>query len=254
MNTLNTPAFFTFHNDLKDFLTQSNRAAPGPAPMDRRASLKDAIESFGPPHTEIGRITFNGRDADFTTILTPGARIEVFPIETPHDPRRSSLLRPALQCGGDLRFVCDANVGKLASLLRLLGLDTAYDFHMDDPELAELAVREQRILLTKDRQLLKRSNVIHGRLVRDETPERQLLETLGFYGLRGPFAPFSRCLRCNTPLHPISKDKILHRLEPLTKKYFHVFHHCADCDKIFWAGSHHERLLERLDKLGLDRD
>lgn len=200
------------------------------------------IEALGPPHTEIGRIDGPDGEWGFERLLAPGDEVRIRPPEIPLDPTKPSRLRPNPL--PELRFAVDANIGRLAPLLRLLGLDTAYDRSLDDPELAELAASQGRVLLTRDTRLLKRSLVEHGRLIRAQQPREQLREVLRVYGLTPPFQLFSRCLRCNTPLEPVSKEVVLHRLEPLTRRYYDDFSRCPACDKVYWAGSHHERMLD----------
>ncbi|NJK90017.1 MAG: hypothetical protein HC923_11925, partial [Myxococcales bacterium] len=71
----------------------------------------------------------------------------------------------------NLRFVCDVHLGRLAAYLRMLGLDTRYSNDQDDPELAEIARAEGRVLLTRDVGLLKRSTVVYGAFVRATDPD-----------------------------------------------------------------------------------
>ncbi len=248
-----TAAILCFHGPLKDLLHPRFRTEGRVVyPANRRASVKDVIEALGAPHTEIGRIIAGGidggTDQDFETLLQAGETLDILPVEPPMDVCRATLLRP--EPLPDIRFVVDVNAGKLATRLRMLGFDTAYANDMEDAAVAELAAGEKRIALSKDRALLKRKAITHGRLIRNEDPELQLAETLHFFGLHPPFAPFSRCLRCNTPLQPVDKQAVLHRLLPLTKKYFNEFHICPDCGRIYWPGSHHDQMLARLDKLG----
>ena len=222
--------------------------------MTRRASIKDVIEALGPPHTEIGSLRVDGAEVDFGHLLLPGpgggpTEVDVFPVTPPLDVTRPSLLRPTPLPRP--AFVVDVNVGRLARWLRLLGLDAAYHPSWDDACLAALAASSGRAVLTGDTLLLKRSAVTHGRLVRATHPEDQLLEVLGFFGLRGPFALFSRCLDCNGELRPVPKNEILHRLEPLTRRHYHRFRICPDCGRVYWRGSHHGRMMRDLERLGL---
>lgn len=217
--------------------------------LQRRASIKDILESLGVPHTEIGAIQVEDRALDFGFIPEPGLEVLVTGIEAPFEVTIPSLLRP--EPLPSVRFVVDVNVGRLAALLRLTGFDAAYENGLRDSEIAELARRDQRIVLTKDRALLKRSIIDYGRLVRATHPEDQLLETLQFFGLTGPFDFFSRCLLCNRKLQPIEKADILPRLEPKTKKYFTTFKTCPDCDRIYWRGSHCDAMAAKLEKAGL---
>jgi len=233
---------------------RGNRKADGPVlavecVIDRRASIKDVIESLGPPHTEIGSIEVDGRETDFGHLLLPGQEADVFPVVPPLDVTRATRLRPAPLPRP--AFVVDVNVGRLARWLRMLGLDAAYDPTWSGADIAALAAASGRAVLTGDTLLLKRNAVTHGRLVRAAHPEDQLLEVLAFFGLRGPFALFTRCLDCNGLLRPVPKNEILHRLEPLTRRYYFEFSICRSCRRVYWRGSHHERMLLALERLGL---
>ncbi len=119
---------------------------------------------------------------------------------------------------------------------------------LDDAVIAETAVRQGRILLSRDRNLLKRKIIVHGHLVRDLLPERQLAEVLSLYGLQGKVRPFTRCMKCNTPLASVKKEAIFDRLQPLTKKYYDIFFHCKGCDTIYWPGTHKSGMERTLAK------
>ncbi len=188
------------------------------------------------PHTEIGALLVNNRKTDFSYKVLHQDVIHVLPLPIPTDPCRPSLLRPhPLQA---LSFLTDVNVAKLCSLLRMAGFDCICPKHLDDAGIATAAVQEGRILLTRDREMLKRKIIIHGHMIRAHLPVEQLKEILELYGLQDKTHPFSRCIECNTLLSSIAKEKILHRLEPLTKQYYQKFFHCPGCDKIYWSGSH----------------
>jgi hypothetical protein len=128
----------------------------------------------------------------------------------------------------------------------MAGFDTCYLKSVPDSELAEVARQEGRILLSKDKDLLKRKMITFGRLVREVTPEKQLCEIIELYGLKQMLQPFSRCLRCNNVLQPVEKQKILDRLEPLTIKYYNSFYMCGRCRNIYWPGSHREKMVTTL--------
>ena len=237
--------------ELEELATPAGRRLARAYPLDRRASIKDVIEALGVPHTEIYALRVDGRAVDFGHVLDPDAPVSIVqaePARPPLDVTRPGILRPALD---NVRFAADVNVGRLAKLLLTLGIDTAWRNNWDDADLAAFAASEQRILLTTDRGLLKRAEVQWGRLVRADEPETQLAEVLTLFGLRGPFTPFSRCLECNRPLTPVDKAQVLHLLRPKTRKYFDTFSRCSSCGRIYWPGSHYERLSERLARLGL---
>lgn len=217
--------------------------------IHRKASVKDVIESLGIPHPEIGRLTIHGTDIGFDYIVQHDDHIEIFPLVPLVDVLTPTLLRPSPLA--DIRFVVDVNVGKLASLLRMAGFDTAYHNNLRDTEIAQIAVNEKRIVLTRDTLLLKRKIVEYGHLIRETDPQKQLGEVINLFGLKEKIKPFSRCLRCNGILIPIAKEKIIHNLEPLTKKYYNTFHRCTGCKQIYWPGSHKDKMQECLDAIDI---
>ncbi len=254
---LQPTAVLTFDPELRYFLGASNRLQPDPGAalaidytLNRRASIKDIVEALGVPHAEVGSLQLvdhGSREIGFGRLLQPGDRVRVCAHPRPRDVFTPTLLRP--QPLDAVCFAVDVNAGKLASNLRLLGFDAFYANDVDDGGLADLAAEQGRIVLSKDRALLKRNRIVHGMHIRQEDPEEQLRGVLAAFGLGPPFAAFSRCLRCNIPLEPVAKEKILHRLEPLTKKYYNEFFICPECGRVYWAGSHHEALQERLQAL-----
>ncbi|MEN8143272.1 MAG: Mut7-C RNAse domain-containing protein [Thermodesulfobacteriota bacterium] len=238
------PVKVILHGDLSLFLPRQQRNE-GSLEIDltRRTSIKDFLEALGVPHPEIFRLTANNQPTTFAYIVAGEDRLEVYPFPTPVDLTEENLLRAPLK---QISFAVDANVGKLARLLRMAGFDTFFDQWMDDEPLAEKAQLEERILLTRDRALLKRKTVIHGRLIRSIMPADQLREIILLYNLQGSIKPFSHCLCCNEVLQPVAKKDIVARLEPLTKKYFADFHICPACNRIYWPGSHRDNMHDSL--------
>lgn len=212
--------------------------------LERRASVKDVIESFGIPHTEVGGLRTNGREISFAHVVDNSEKIEIFSLPVPVDVLTPSLLRPQPLSG--ISFAVDDNVGKLASLLRMAGIDTYYSNDISDTELINIACQEGRIILSKDKELLKRKMVVFGHLVRASAPRKQLSEIIQLYRLQEQLRPFSRCLQCNDLLQPVDKLDILDRLEPLTIKYYDSFTTCRQCGNIYWPGSHRQRMMQIL--------
>lgn len=215
--------------------------------LTRRASIKDIIEALAVPHTEVGCLLANGAAIDFSYIPAAGDRIEILPLSPPVDVRVATPLRPHPL--PTISFAVDANVAKLAPLLRMIGMDCWYQNDVEDATIAHIAHQQQRILLTRDHLLLKRKEVVFGHLLRSQDPHQQLRETVDLYGLRPLMDPFSRCMACNGQLREISKNQIRNRLEPLTKKYYDTFHLCSDCGKIYWPGSHRQRMEQKINAL-----
>ncbi len=239
---------FIFHGYLQQLLKKRLRAvSPLVHHFDRRASVKDVIESLGIPHTVIGSLTVNGLETDFDQILLDNDSVEATPLTAPVNPFVPTVLRPAPL--KKIAFVVDVNVGKLALFLRMLGFDTKYGNEMRDSMLAEISRSENRILLSRDRTLLKRKIVMHGYLLREQDPREQLIEVVLLYDLSSKIRPLSRCIPCNGLLVPVSKENIMAQLEPLTRKYYHAFHICESCGKIYWPGSHQEKINGFIDEI-----
>lgn len=235
-------ATFRFYAELNQFLLPEHRQQTIPYVLPVRTAVKHPIESYGVPHTEVELLLVDGEPQSFEYILQRGDRVAIYPAFHRLSPPGAELLRPPLP--RPVRFLLDVHLGQLASYLRLLGFDAAYQNDWDDPQLAEMAAREQRVLLTRDRRLLMRSRVVYGYCLHTRDPEQQLLAVLQRYNLFGLIAAGSRCLRCNGLLAPVPKEEILHRLEPKTRRYYDDFYRCLSCDQIYWRGSHYERMQE----------
>ena len=224
-------AYFDLQPELHFFLPRDKRDVTIAQSFKGRQSLKHLIESLGVPHTEVGQVTVNGQARSLDSLPHNGDRIEIRPAAP------GCLIEP--------RFLLDSHLGRLAAYLRMLGFDCLYRNDYDDAELAELVQCEKRILLSRDRRLLMRKVVQYGYCLRSLEPPEQLAEVVRRFDLADKIAPLHRCLRCNHPLQPVSKETVLDRLEPLTKIHFDEFHLCPACDKITWKGSH----VERMEKL-----
>ena len=239
-----------FYEELNDFLAPARRKVEFSHDFNRRASVKDMIESFGVPHTEVDIILVNGDSVDFSYIVQDGDRLSIYPVFESLDVSPLVRLRPA-----PLRspaFVLDSNLGRLARYLRLLGFDCLYQNDYGDETVASLADREQRIVLTRDRALLQRKIITRGYFVREVRPRLQVQEVLARFDLYRRVEPFSRCVRCNGNLQTVDKQTIEDQLEPKTRQYFDNFRICTACGQIYWQGSHHARslrLIEALTKL-----
>ena len=218
-------------------------------PLKRNAPIIDIIESIGVPHTEIGRISAKGAELDFHFKPRSTMSVDVSPVQALCDVREKTLLRPVPY--PDIRFIVDENVVKLAVFLRILGLDAIYHPGIHDGEIAAIARAQKRVVLSRDIQLFKRKNIVYGRYIRSINPLDQIKEIKDFFRFHEPFAPFTRCLECNTVLAPVSKESVIHRLEPKTKAYFNEFRLCPVCDKVFWRGSHHDHMMQALTSSGI---
>lgn len=238
-----------FHGDLIPLL-RKKQTNPIIYPLTRRASIKDIIESCGVPHTEIGGIALGKLDIDFDYIPDADCIIDIFSVTTAtmHSPA-GELLRPP---PGKLHFMVDVNVAKLVPLLRMSGVSAdllPVKYIREAARVASLVNQKQCILLTRNRDLLKIREFVHGRLLRSQQPIVQLREVIMSYGLQTKLHPFSRCMACNGWLEKVDKSEIEHRLLPLTRQYYDHFKQCTSCEKIYWQGSHHERMVKIIESI-----
>ncbi len=230
-----------FYAELRDFLTPARRSGHISHTFWEPGSVKDVIESYGVPHTEVEVILVNGQSVDFSYQVVDGDRISVYPVFESFDV--SQLVRVRPRPLREVRFVLDVHLGTLARRLRLLGFDCHYERDASDDELVAISTTQRRILLTRDLGLLKRKVITHGTFVRATEPSEQVREIMRRFQLAGSIAPFTRCLACNGPLEAVAKAEVEQRLPPMTRQLYHEFSRCRDCRKTYWRGAHHERLV-----------
>ncbi|MBU0595848.1 Mut7-C ubiquitin/RNAse domain-containing protein [Candidatus Bipolaricaulota bacterium] len=240
-------ATFRFYAELNDFLPKDRRQRDLTYAFLVPPSVKDAIESFGVPHVEVDVILVNGISVGFEQRLAPDDRVAVYPMFESLD------VTPLVHLSGrPLRattFVADVHLRKLACLLRLMGFDVSYANDADDPELVESSLREGRILLTRDRALLKHGRLTHGTWVRAIEPIEQACEIVQRLDIAGQAQPFTRCTACNGLLASVDKDAALERIPPKTAAWLDEYLECIACNKLYWRGTHHERLVSIIDRI-----
>jgi hypothetical protein len=176
----------------------------------------------------------------FSYRVNDGDRISVFPVFESFDITPIVKVRP--EPLRSVRFVADNHLGRLARFLRLLGLDTLYDRDWSDPELVRISTSDQRILLTRDVDVLKHGSVTHGYYIRAIDPRDQVTEVVRRFHLGRHLTPFTRCMACNGELIPVAKEDIVHQLPPETRLHVDIFRECSSCGKVYWRGAHHRDL------------
>jgi len=239
-----TNALIYFHEPLQELIRSRNRSHLQPIDFKGRQTIKHLVESLGIPHTEVGFMAAKEEPIDFGYLVSNGEIVQIHPATSQQD-QLSGMFQDGYMTI-PARFILDNHLGKLASDLRMLGFDADYSKHYQDQEMAESAVKQGRILLTRDRQLLMRKTIRYGYLLRSLHPDKQLLEILARFNLFTVIQLFQRCTRCNHFLEPVDKQEIEHLLEPLTKKYFFEFKYCTGCGQVYWPGSHVDQIELRL--------
>ena len=244
-----TVATFRFYEELNDFLPPERRKVDVAYRCARAATVKKAIEALGVPHTEVELILANGQSVDLSYRVMEGDRIAVYPMFEAFDVRPLLRLRPEPM--RRLRFVADSHLGGLARFLRMLGFDTLYHNGFHDDDLRRIALREQRVVLTRDRELLKCADITHGCYIHARKPEQQLRELVQRLHLEHEAQPFTLCLNCNVPLVAVDKSEVVDRVPPKAAQYYARFSVCRTCNGIFWEGSHWKRMSALVAGLGI---
>ncbi|MDJ0385663.1 Mut7-C RNAse domain-containing protein [Streptomyces sp. G-G2] len=220
----------TLAPELHVFTAPSKRAAHVPTTIDGTSSLGHVVESVGVPLTEVGRLLVDGREQPVSYVPRGGQSVEVFAVD-----------RPQPVPGAPLRFLLDVHLGTLARRMRLLGVDTAYENEdIGDPALATRSAAERRVLLSRDRGLLRRREIWAGAYVYSDSPREQLRDILGRFA--PALTPWTRCTACNGTLREADKDSVGDLLENGTQRSYDVFAQCGACERVYWRGAHHAHL------------
>ena len=219
-----------FAPELHVFVPRARAEGTVRAATDGVSSLGHVLESLGGPLTEVGALVVNGREVPFSHVPVAGEAVTV-----------RSVARPQQVPGAPLRFLLDVHLGTLARRLRLLGVDTAYEStDIGDPALAACSAAEQRVMLSRDRGLLRRRELWAGAFVYSTRPEEQLRDVLERF--RPELLPWTRCTACNGVLREATKDEVADQLKHGTHATYDVFAQCTACGRAYWRGAHHEQL------------
>lgn len=244
-------AEFRFYEELNDFLPPAQRKQTLQYRFNGAPGIKDPIEVFGIPHSEVDLIIVNGVSVGFNYKLQHADRVAVYPVFEGLDISPIVKLREAPL--RTIAFIADVNLGKLARLLRLFGFDASFSNSLSDREIVEIATEQRRTILTRDRRLLYAKAVTHGYWVRAVLPLAQLTEVVRRFDLYAQIKPFYRCTRCNGVIAAVPKSAVLHLLQPKTQKYYAVFYRCGDCGQIYWEGSHIDKIRKQFAEFGLKK-
>jgi len=235
-------AEFCFYGELTDFFRSGKKPEQRVYNFHGNPSVKDAIEAQGVPHTEVSLIVVNDGTAGFDYNLSDGDRVDVFPVSGTNG--RNDKLK--LRGEPELKFLIDVHLGKLARLMRLMGFDCLYRNDYNDHEIAALAKDTNRIVLTRDRRLLRFSVIEHGYWLRSVHPDEQAIEVIRRFNMQDYIDSFNRCLECNGEIRSVSKESVINRLEPKTILFYEDFYKCENCGKVYWKGSHYDHMQDVL--------
>jgi uncharacterized protein with PIN domain len=245
-------AEFRFYEELNDFLPAERRKVAFQQSFCDTPAVRDVIQAIGVPHTAVDLVLVDGQSVDFAHRLAGGERVAVYPVFERFDISPIVHLRP--QPLRQTRFILDVHLGRLARYLRMLGFDSAYRSDWEDTQIIQRARAERRIILTRDVGILKQKQVSHGYWVRHAEPGEQLTEVLEAFDLRRQLKPFTRCLDCNGAIRPVPAGTSEGLVDPDILRRFEHFWRCADCGKIYWRGSHYQRMLEAVQCIDEQRE
>ncbi len=152
-----------------------------------------------------------------------------------------------------LKFIVDSNVGKLAKWLRTMGYDTLFFEGSDDSQMVATALAENRVILTRDTQIMRRRVITKGQLkvilIQSDEPERQMRQVMDTLKLNCQYKPFTICLECNQPLLGKSKEEVKDRVPPYVFQTQSQYMECPTCHRIYWRGTHWQAMTRKLEHL-----
>ncbi|AKD05880.1 Mut7-C RNAse domain-containing protein [Pontibacter korlensis] len=233
-------ATFRFYGALNDFLHKRQKGHAINYSFKGSPAIKDAIEAIGVPHPEVDVVLVNQSKVLFSYTLQAGDVVEIFPVQAEREWPTGYVSEE--QNPPPHRFVLDVHLGTLAKSLRMLGFDTFYKTDLSDSEIARIAAEEKRVVLTRDVGLLKQKSIRWGYWLRSQHTEEQLEEVVQRYKLQHSFNPLVLCLVCNVRVEEVPKQEVLEELPPKTRLYFNEFYRCPSCCRVYWKGSHYERM------------
>ncbi|MFE5817989.1 Mut7-C RNAse domain-containing protein [Streptomyces sp. NPDC056479] len=221
-----------FAPELRQFLPNGRReGGTAQVTTDGVSTLGHVVESLGVPLTEVGALVVDGQAVRVSHIPAAAESVSVLPVE-----------RPQQVPGAPLRFLLDVHLGTLARRMRLLGVDTDYEStDIGDPALAARSAAQQRVMVSRDRGLLRRRELWAGAYVYSTRPDDQLRDILDRF--RPELRPWTRCTACNGLLKEATKEEVADQLEGGTQRSYDVFAQCTRCKRAYWKGAHHEQLV-----------
>lgn len=239
--------YLRFYEELNDFLPEEKKKKRFVHHFIDRTSVKDLIESLGVPHTEVDLILANDKSVNFKYLINDGDDISVYPVFESLDISNVQHLRSKPL--RNPKFVADVHLGRLTRYLRMMGFDVYYKNDLLDEEIVKISLKERRAILTRDIGILKRTEVTHAYFIRTDKVEKQTEEVIIRFDLQNEIKEFSRCLECNELLKSIKKETIIKQLPPKVAQTQNEFYQCPSCKKIYWKGTHYERMLSYIKSL-----
>ena len=157
-----------------------------------------------------------------------------------------------MEVTSELRFIVDFNVGKLARWLRMMGYDATLFTSDDDSQMVIAALRQERVILTRDTQIMKMGAVASGRIralfIESEEPEHQIRQVIDNLHLDCQFKPFTICLKCNQALIKATREEVKDRVPPYVFQTQDQYMECPQCHRLYWQGTHWQAMTRDLEQ------
>jgi uncharacterized protein with PIN domain len=238
---------FRFYEELNNYLPEELHKRWFESSAEPGTTVGKMISSFGIPLDEVDLILVNQQSESFDYLLQEKDRISVYPIfETLDISSVTALRQKPLR---EPAFICDVHLGRLSKYLRMLGFDTLYSNQYTPEQLVVAANSEQRIILSRSKQLTKDKRVTRVYWIRSSEPLEQLKDLINKLDLSKLADPLTRCLNCNNGLTSVDKQDVIHQIEARTTKYYSEFFRCHICDQIYWKGSHYQHMKEFINQI-----
>jgi hypothetical protein len=235
------------YGELNDFLNKKDRNHPIRHTYKGSPSVKDLIESLGIPHCEIALILMDEKPVQFDSKLQGSHYIAVYPYTPLLSLKTDSPVM--VRIPSPPTFILDVHLGKLARWLRFIGMDTLHYNQLEDARIASIAENQDRVVLSRDLKLLMRKKIKRGRYIRNCQIDQQMIDVMRYFNLKHHLRPFTRCSSCNASLKQVDKRELKNIPDKKILARFDAFFQCTGCQKIYWKGSHHNKIDQRIQHL-----
>jgi uncharacterized protein with PIN domain len=149
----------------------------------------------------------------------------------------------------NLCFAVDRSLGSLARWLRILGFDTAYGSDISSSQLSAL-LKEHRILITRTKKIQKMFESHPHVFITSDSLFEQLKQIVDHLGIHpDDIRQFSRCIHCNLVIDEVDKKDVYGRVPDYIWETHDEFHSCRQCGRIYWSGSHTERIADKINQI-----
>ncbi len=252
MSTTDKILFVRCYAELNEFLPSGHRYNEFPLIFSEPFNVKGLLDKLNISFDRVELILVNGKSVSAETPLSEGDRISLYPVFESFDIRLLLHLHSAPL--RNIKFIADVHLGKLARYLRLFGFDTAYNSSFSFNSILSIAKIEERCILSKSIAYKENPFVTKYFHIQSSVPEEQLVETFSRFDLWHSSQPFTRCLRCNTPLVKCSLDTVQqNKIPPRILTMYNEYMYCSSCQQYYWKGSHFKRMegfIEEVLRLG----